>query len=412
MIVLSNFVCLSAGAVSTSYDRINITTVGVGTPLRYAIPNDGIDDTPQIQAAINGGGNKSIYFPPGTYNFKGLMNLGTNRSIRLYGDGPGVSTIIFKTDGSNPTAGINATDMGMNNLNVEGLTLQTDPSSNPDGCGTAINASFASNVGKFHTATIHNVQILGSSRDGTSGTYWNTGIHLYRASNAIVDKVEISGRQEYTSTGILWDAPTGQFAEATGFQLSNLEIKWCNIAFLTGGHVEGLYMTGFEIFSCGRAGLPAMALYGQPTGGTVHLVNGRVDSVGSGVKLENQFMIKVSNVSFNHSGPNTAGTMLWINYLNPPPGLDYDAMVTECSFYGVDNINTPEHGIFLTNAHSVRLAGNNFKHMLGDGHCIVVYGSSSVVRITDNLFSDYRSQYFDGNPDPYDPYFQGNNPPP
>ena len=43
--------------------------------------------------------------------------------------------------------------------------------------------------------------------------------------------------------------------------------------------------------------------YGQPTGGTVHLVNGRVDSVGSGVKLENQFMIKVSDVSFNHSGP-------------------------------------------------------------------------------------------------------------
>ena len=90
------------------------------------------------------------------------MNITGNKSMRLDGDGPGVATIIFKTDGSNPTAGINAPDMGMNNLNVEGLTLQTDASSNPAACGTAINASFAS--GKFHTATIHNVQILGSAR--------------------------------------------------------------------------------------------------------------------------------------------------------------------------------------------------------------------------------------------------------
>ena len=87
----------------------------------------------------------------------------------------------------------------------------------------------------------------------------------------------------------------------------------------------------------------------------------------------------------------------------------FDFMVTECSFYGVDNNAVDnEHGIILSNAHSVRIAGNNFNHMLPEsGYCIVTFGSD-VVRITDNLFSNYRNLYFDTTGH----YFWGNNPPP
>jgi hypothetical protein len=184
--------------------------------------------------------------------------------------------------------------------------------------------------------------------------------------------------------------------------LTNIQIKWCNIALRTEGWVEGLYMNGFEFFSCGRAGSPA-ALLNHTAGGAFQLHNGLVDSVGGGVELTAPILTKVSNVRFRHTGP-AGGTMLFING-------GYDVMVTDCSFYGVNNSLIAEHGIWMTNAHSIRLAGNNFDNMLGNGYCIVVFGTSSVVRITDNLFGTFNNQYyFDSNSSGI--YQLGNNPPP
>jgi hypothetical protein len=86
----------------------------------------------------------------------------------------------------------------------------------------------------------------------------------------------------------------------------------------------------------------------------------------------------------------------------------FDAMVTECSFYGVSpGTVANENGVFVLDTHSVRIAGNNFSHMQpSNGSCIVVIGSSSVVRITDNLFDNERQAYF---VTPADTYYQGNN---
>ena len=117
------FSCLAIGlllnllgaASSLAADRINITS-----PPYNAIPNDGISDKPAIDAAIAAG--RSIYFPPGTYNYPGLMSLPANQSYRLYGDGPGVSNIVF----TGTDAGIYAASMGTKSLNVEGLTLQAN----------------------------------------------------------------------------------------------------------------------------------------------------------------------------------------------------------------------------------------------------------------------------------------------
>ncbi len=72
-----------------------------------------------------------------------------------------------------------------------------------------------------------------------------------------------------------------------------------------------------------------------------------------------------------------------------------DAMVTENTFYGVNpSTVAQENGVYLMNAHSVRIAGNNFNHMRPyfAGSCIVIDAASNVVRVTDNLFSDVSSK--------------------
>ncbi len=237
---------------------------------------------------------------------------------------------------------------------MDGLTLIAGSTN----CGTTINALFGPISGntKFHTATIHNVQIIGTTRDGISGGYWTTGIDLFRGQNSVMDKVEISGNKDVTQTGIALDAPTAGENAPTGFELSNIAIKWCNVGLLTNGWVEGLYMTGFEIVSCGRAGLPAISLNGttaaDTTPGAFQLVNGVVDSVGGGCHMSNFIFGKVSNVSFKHNG-SAHSTLLSINNVKP-------AVVSECSFNGTSSTGLFENGIFLTDATAVQLSGNSF----------------------------------------------------
>ncbi len=119
-----------------------------------------------------------------------------------------------------------------------------------------------------------------------SGTWWTNGISLYNASNTVIDKVHISGNKNVTQQGITWAAAAAPppSEAATGLEMSNLEVKWCNSALLTSGHVEGIYVTGFEFISCGRSGLPAVYLYASQGGGAgeiggaaAHFVNGQID---------------------------------------------------------------------------------------------------------------------------------------
>jgi hypothetical protein len=396
VVLVSLLLSVSAMAV----DRINVTDYG-------AVPNDGISDNTAINNAVASG--RSIYFPPGTYNYTGSITLPANQSYRLYGDGPGVSTIVFN---GNPYAGIYGPNMGTEKLTVEGLTLQ----GNTTACGTGIYVLFGPHTGndKVHTATIQNVQIVGSARDGTSGGYWTGGIYLLRAQNAVIDNVEVAGNKNVTDFGLMWDSPYNQ--ATTGLNASNLQFKWCNSAFRTGGHVEGIYMTGFDFFSCGRNNSYAVEFtnnvgdypnYLRP--GTAHLVNGKIDSVGGG--LRTSFLwTKVSNVRFNHTGPEAAdATLLYIDGQNAPNGVtgSTDIMVTECSFYGVSpGTVANENGIFASNARFLRFAGNNFTHMQPtNGSCIVVLGST-VIRVTDNVFDDVRNAYYVSGEMPY---FEGNN---
>lgn len=160
-----------------------------------ATPDGSTDDTAAINRALAAG--SSIYFPPGSYNYSGRITLPAGKAYRLYGDGPGVSTILF----TGPEAGIYAPTVNDNTLQIDGLTL----TALTPAAGTAISASFnRGDFAKSRTACIHNVEIRGSNRSGSTGGCWTKGIYLYKAPNAVIDQVVVEGNEGLTLTGIEW----------------------------------------------------------------------------------------------------------------------------------------------------------------------------------------------------------------
>jgi polygalacturonase len=365
-----------------------------------AVGNGIADDTAAINRTIAAG--TTVYFPPGTYKYIGPMTLPANKSYRIYGDGPGVSTILF----TGPNAGINGSSIGVNTFNVEGLTL----TANSTDCGTAIRAVFSESgtATKFRTASIHNVQIIGNPRSDPSGGYWTGGVYLYKAQNSVIDKLEMTGNVGPTSgaptqTGIVWES-SNDYA-TSGLEMTNIEIKFVNTALRASGWVEGLYLTGFEFVLCGQLGMPAVDLSSFDSSNqksAFHLVNGHVDCMEEAVRLTNLRGAKITKVTFAHAS--TAAVPATIVEVNNC----VDVVVSECTFFGVGGNVSDENGILLDNSHFVRIARNYFDHMLpgSNGNCIVVFGTDDAVRITDNVFNSVRSPYYDKGPDTY---YWGNN---
>jgi hypothetical protein len=403
----SCIVFVAALAVLIPYSAHAVVSWTFNSVKSYGAWGDGVhDDTAAINSAISGG--TAVYFPPGIYKYTGSMTLPANTSYRLYGDGPGVSTILF----NGPTLGINGSNMGLATLNVEGLTLKA----NTLNCGTAIRGVFSESIPatKFRTATIHNVQIVGSTRTGATGTYWTNGIYLYKAQNAVIDKVEISGNNRDkdsggppTQTGIVWES-SNDYA-TTGLQMSAIAITFANTALRTNGWVEGLSLFDFEFVLCGQLGMPAVDLNSiaslKPQ--SFHLYNGHVQQLENGIRATNVTGLKLRKLYLIHN--------IDINFVQPGSIIALnnctDAIVSQCSFLGTGSV-TPDLGIVLNNAHSVRIAGNFFAQFRSA--CIGIMSDSDVVHITDNLFGspNYGTapiHYDDQNPDPNDPYFRGNN---
>lgn len=353
---------------------INVRTQG-GTP------NDGSDDTAGINKAIASG--TSIYFPQGTYNYRGRITLPANKGYRLYGDGPGVSTIAF----TGPNAGIYAPSVGDNTLNIDGLTLQAQT----PGAGTAIAATFGRvDFAKNRTACIHNVEIRGSDRSGSTGGYWTNGIYLYKAPNSVIDKVVIEGNNPVTQTGIQWSSPTD--SATTGLYLTSTEIRLCNTAVLTSGWVEGFYMSGFEIVLCGIAGHAAIDLQSSQAGSpspAFNLMNGHLDFFADGVRMVNLSAVKVCQVDFQHTSTAAIdGTHLVLTNC-------IGAIVADSSFTSQTNKINNENGVFLTGVQQARVSGNIFRNLypLQTGSPIVAYTGSKTVRVSGNIFKTCRNSF-------------------
>ena len=110
---------------------------------------------------------------------------------------------------------------------------------NTTAAGDAISATFtpdSTNL-KFRTATIHNVVIDENKRDGTGG-YWTRGIYFYRAENAVIDKVDISGTVDVSGTApkvrtyaiFPLTMSTTKFFRVTESLLGNLRVQTSVIA--------------------------------------------------------------------------------------------------------------------------------------------------------------------------------------
>ncbi len=346
-----------------------------------ATASDGTDDTAAINKAIAAG--NSLYFPPGRYLYKGRMTLPASKAFRIYGDGPGVSSILF----TGPNAGIYAPSINDNTLNIDGLTLTALTAA----AGTAISATFnRGDFAKIRTATIQNVEIRGSNRTGNSGGYWTNGIYLYKAPNSVIDKVVIEGNVDITETGIQWSSPDA--TATTGIFLTSTEIKFCKSAVVTSGWVEGFYMSGFEVVLCGSAGHAALNLQSSRAASpspVFTLINGHLDFFADGVWMVNLSAVKVCHVDFHHTSPLALdGTHLLLNNC-------IGAIVADCSFTSQTNKINNENGAFLIATHQARVSGNIFRNLypLQTGSPIVAYTGSTTVRVSENIFKTCRNSF-------------------
>lgn len=383
---------------AVAYDRINVTAYN-------AVPNDANSDTAAIMAAVNHpyqegayAPTKSIYFPAGTYIFDGSspLTLPSNTSFRLYGEGPGVSTIIFM--GSNP--GISAPNVGLKTLQIEGLTLLNNTSF--ANVGTAISATF-SPTQKAKSATIRNVQIRGTDLTPNPAKYWRYGIYLNGASNAVIEDVQIhgayTGSTPFPDDAIHWHAPVvapPQSSGATQLFVKNLYASFYKTGVRTSGHVEGLYMSGFELVFCGSQSTGAMEITGQvDTNGAAvpafHIMNGHINQLYNGIRMSNLVSVKISHVNFynifglgNHIAlTNVVGASITENGFGDhdcapsPPGPPCTPITTGNGIY------------LLGNTDGTRIAGNLFGlNNQGGGDCIVVESGCQKTSILDNDFGD------------------------
>ncbi len=355
-------------------EMVNVRTHGA-TP-------DGIsDDTAAINSALAAG--TSIYFPPGRYNYTGRITLPAGKAYRLYGDGPGISTILF----TGPQAGIFAPTVNDQTLQVDGLTLTALTAS----AGTAISATFnRGDFAKSRTACIFNVEIRGSNRSGSTGGCWTKGIYLYKAPNTVIDKVVVDGNEGLTLTGIEWSSPAT--SATTGLFLTGTELKLCNTAVVTSGWVEGFYMSGFEVVLCGSGGNPALNLQSSQAvspSPTFTLLNGHIDFFADGARMTNLSAVKVCQVDFEHTSPVVidGGHLVLTNCIG--------AIVTDCTFTSQTNKINNENGVFLTATQQARVAGNIFRNIypLQTGSPIVAYTGSKTVRISGNIYKNCRNSF-------------------
>jgi len=371
-----------SSAQATAWSLTSVKTSFASLP--GAVGNGTTDDTAAINRAILYGGT-SIYFPPGKYRYIGSMVLPTNTAYRLYGDGPGISTIIF--EGNSGTFGIDAHSRGNKTFQVDGLTIKAQ--TNFGNCGTAIYAGFDMGVEpdqKNRSATIRNVEIVAAERDAYNATgYFNTGIDLFQAPNAIIEDVQIRGKfgttEPVANVGINWSSSAAASNRpATQLFLRNAYIAYYRTGVQTSGWVEGFYMSGFELVFCGSPSTAALVLTGANPNAVpiVHIQDGHINQISNGIKITNFLHVKISHVNFfNMIAPN--GSHIKLTNCS-------EAILTDNDFGDYDP--GASNGIYLVNNQGARICGNNFSLPSG-GACVFVDATSTQTKILDNNFNGF-----------------------
>ena len=367
----------------------------------FGAVGDGIaDDTAEIDAAI--ASFNAVYFPPGRYKYTNpnRMQLPGTKSYRLYGDGAGNSIIEFY--GSPTGILMFSTQQNPRTLTVEGLTLKAMSAV----AGDAINAQFQGNVSipgdwKTRCLTVRNVQTQGTDRTGNPSGYWNYGLYLYQAMNSVIEDVQMEGKFQH-GTGILWESATGY--GTTQLFVNNVSMLYWGKAVKTSGHVEGFYMSNFELAGVGTYGGFAMELFATNGFGTrspvFHLMNGHFSFLGGGVHFNNVATVKAAGVDFAHTGYGVgvggqgSGTHVYLNGVS-------GAIIDHCDFAGDPGVDY-ENGVFAANNSSgVQVSGCTFG-------LSPRFGGSALVALTGSTKIRWLDSLFDGTINRYDNYAGSN----
>lgn len=195
---------LVARAEAAVTGPINVTAIPGGPPgfCASAIPNDGMDDQPAIQCAINNilpASGGELYFPAGYYFLHAPLTI-QNKSVMILGAGQRISRLLWRGD----NAGIQFTSNGVpfnHTLGVKSLSLNrfTGTPAGPNGAGgtagSAISASWPTPTwqGSYGgvSATIFDVYI--DSVDPETFN-WTNGISLTNAVGARISGFNIFGK--------------------------------------------------------------------------------------------------------------------------------------------------------------------------------------------------------------------------
>lgn len=210
------------------------------SPLAYGgNPNDGIDDTEAIQAAIDSGG-KTVYIPNGVWDIKGTVELRGNvqrliaTEARINGDG-----VIKVTQGTSPIVIIERIEAGSIAIVHESdRTLIISSSiinrySSTQGNGGDVYVEDVSGgpwvftnqnvwMRQINPETIHNPRI---TNDG--GSLWILG---YKTEDEGTLVKTINGGKTEVLGGLILN---GKFADIPGFINIDSSLSYANVGFLT-----------------------------------------------------------------------------------------------------------------------------------------------------------------------------------
>lgn len=196
------FMCVTAFAFLANRTEaagpINVTALPA--PCTSAIPNDGVDDQPAIQCAINNilvASGGELFIPAGWYFLDNPVTI-TNKSVTFRGAGQRMTRLLWRTGTTNGIIFTSNSGPINHTFGVKSMSLNRYTGAG----GTAIDASWRTPSWQGDwggvSATIFDVYIAGVS----PGIYWNHGIRLTNAVGARIHTFNIHGEQgNYQSAG-------------------------------------------------------------------------------------------------------------------------------------------------------------------------------------------------------------------
>ena len=257
-----------------------------------AIGNGVTDDTAAIQAAINAaiGLKKALFIPAGNYLLSNkLTALTTLVSMRIYGEGRGITTLIWT---STATSGGGLDITYSNNLfppQVSDLSLYTKAL----GVGTAlkITGPESASVTQFG-AIVENLKIEGNN---TATDCWDIGMHFYTCWYIALQKINIKGQNDATSPFVQTcgiKLTSCQVIYADKFSIFHVENGVLEAASGVATHGEGFIFINFEIV--GVTNGIVLAADGNAPG--TNIGPGHINAYAYGIKLANQYQTCIHDV--------------------------------------------------------------------------------------------------------------------